>query len=451
MSEGKLNPVAWMEGMFLRPQHLQQRDLWAEERLRYHLHALTPFHWGVADLQLDTEALNAGRVVVSRLEAILRDGTVVRLDDNAFLEPRKFDTTRKAVEVWLGLRQLSSTDANVGYEGNGASYSRWTTRDVSLPDWTRGGGHADVALLYPNLRLLLSGEEKERELYESFKLAEIVATGDTKRPFAVSSNFAPPLLTVQASVTLKTELEEILNQLTARVRAAAAQTKSLTVPALPKFWMRYTLARGTPVVRHLLRTGHTSPFDLFGVLVEITGALGALRHEQAVDLPAYDHEDPLTSFRKLIRFLKDELDRIVPDNFRRLPLEFDPAIQCYVARRISMHLLDPNNTYYLALHASIESEELAQLISVHAKSGAPGELRQVFIPAALKGLRLDRLPGAPVEIESMPGHLYFKLDQHTARGAMWRNVQQEGAFGLFLGRLHDARAYLYVVTPEVDR
>ena len=33
MATRRLNPVAWSEGMFLRPQHLQQRDLFEAERL----------------------------------------------------------------------------------------------------------------------------------------------------------------------------------------------------------------------------------------------------------------------------------------------------------------------------------------------------------------------------------------------------------------------------------
>ena len=57
MATRRLTPVAWTEGMLLRPQHLQHHDVFLEDRLRYHLRALDPFHWGIRELVVDEEAL----------------------------------------------------------------------------------------------------------------------------------------------------------------------------------------------------------------------------------------------------------------------------------------------------------------------------------------------------------------------------------------------------------
>jgi hypothetical protein len=50
------------------------------------------------------------------------------------------------------------------------------------------------------------------------------------------------------------------------------------------------------VLRHLLGTGETRPFELYGALVEAAGALAAFKLREAAELPAYDHENPWPCF-----------------------------------------------------------------------------------------------------------------------------------------------------------
>ena len=76
MASGRLNPVAWTEGMFLRPQHFQQHDVYLEERLRYHLHALNPHHWGVRELVINEDALADNRFEIQQIEAVMPGGTI---------------------------------------------------------------------------------------------------------------------------------------------------------------------------------------------------------------------------------------------------------------------------------------------------------------------------------------------------------------------------------------
>jgi type VI secretion system protein ImpJ len=168
MSSGKLNPVAWMEGMFLRPQHLQQSDLSSDARLRYHLHALNPFHWGVREIAFDEEALAENRIVVTRLEAVLRDGTLVKVPGNARIEGRTFAKGQDRVSVYLALRSWSDQDPNLESEETGALKARNRLRALEIPDANRGGLPSTVEVLEPTLRLLLSGEEAELGLYEAF-------------------------------------------------------------------------------------------------------------------------------------------------------------------------------------------------------------------------------------------------------------------------------------------
>ena len=206
MTTRPLNPVAWSEGMFLRPQHLQQSELYGDARLHYHLRALNPFHWGVAKLEVDEEALNDHRVALLALDAVLPGGTIVRYPGNALVETREFDPAAERLSLYLGLRHLSPSEPNAAPLEEGARNVRWMVQPEELPDLQRGGYMTPVDLVYPNLRLFFDGQEHDLEVHESMKIAEIRATGQLKTPFALSPTYCPPLLAMQAFAPLFDEV-----------------------------------------------------------------------------------------------------------------------------------------------------------------------------------------------------------------------------------------------------
>ncbi len=444
MPLNRLNPVAWTEGMLLRPQHLQHHALFSDERLRYHLRTLEPFHWGVRDLSFDEDALAEGRVVPLRLDAVMPGGTIVRHPGNVILDERSFETSSERVDVFLGLRNVSETDANAAPAGNGARNVRYVLRTEELPDLIRGGFEAPVDLAYPNLRLFLSGEEADLEGFESFKLAEVVATGELKRPFALSPRYVPPLLAIEAAPLLFEEVAKIVSQISQKVRVVAGRTATIAIADLPLMWMRYTLARMTPLLRHLLSTGETRPFDLYSALVECAGALAAFRHPEAVELPLYSHADLYGCFHELIRFIDVKLGESIPTRFVRLDMPFDGAKKYYVTDAVSLELADPRNAFYLAIKAAIDAKELGELVVKHGKaSSRSGVVPLVMLNVA--GLRIEALPAAPTDIAGETGFQYFRVEPH---GKEWTKVREEGGFALSLGKLEQAAVRLYVVKPE---
>ena len=87
MTLKRTSPVAWMEGMFLRPHHLQQYDLFLESRDIAYLGALEHFGWGLIHLELEKESLNNFVLGVKSLRAVLPGGTLVDVPGNARLAP----------------------------------------------------------------------------------------------------------------------------------------------------------------------------------------------------------------------------------------------------------------------------------------------------------------------------------------------------------------------------
>jgi len=437
-----VHPVAWLEGMFLRPQHLQQRDQFDEARLRDAVRSLDPFHYGVRALELNEAALSDHRFEVLRLEAVLPGGLALRYPGNCTLETREFDPAAEAVDVFLAVRRFAPGEAQSAALESGAREVRYRVRAEEVPDLNRGANEAPVDFLVPNARLFLGGERLEIEQHDAFRLARVVATGELKRPFALAPDYAPPLLALQASPLLDDELAKLVSQLAARMRVVAGRTATIAIADLPRMWMRYTLARVTPLLRHLLSTGATRPFELYSVLVETAGALASFSLAEPFEAPRYDHDALHPCFHELIRFIERELEKALPDRFTELEMRHDRT--AYTTKELTRDLADARNHFFLAIKAPIDAQELGGLVREFGKCAARDELASITM-MNLAGLRLEPLPAAPTEIAARVGFQYWKLEPH---GKLWNRVRDDCTLALSLGKLEGADVRLYVVSAE---
>jgi type VI secretion system protein ImpJ len=289
----------------------------------------------------------------------------------------------------------------------------------------------------------LSGEENALEQHQTIKIAEIEATGKTKQPFAIWPQYAPPLLAVQAHGLLLDELQQLVSQMAGSARIVAGRTTTIAVGDLDKVYMRYTLARMTPLLQHLLETGETKPYPLYSALIETAGALSCFRLQEVAELPRYDHKDVYRCFHELIQIIRANLEA-EPYRFREFELTFDPSKSAYATTELNTDDVDPRNIYYLAVKADMDSQELRQLVAEHGKASSKSGV--TFLEEfKVSGLRIEQLLAAPTEIAGPPGFEYFKLDPH---GDHWNKIRDEFTFALSLGKLESADARLYVVRPS---
>ena len=56
------NRVIWSDGLFLQPQHFQQQDRAFERYIESRCHALTPFSWGLTDIEFESDLLRIGKI-----------------------------------------------------------------------------------------------------------------------------------------------------------------------------------------------------------------------------------------------------------------------------------------------------------------------------------------------------------------------------------------------------
>src|ERR1019366_7539996 len=69
----------WQDGMFMWPHHMQQEERLQGERIRVTNQWNVHHNWGLRLLDLDPDAFKSGRLAIRRLQARLRDGTLVEV------------------------------------------------------------------------------------------------------------------------------------------------------------------------------------------------------------------------------------------------------------------------------------------------------------------------------------------------------------------------------------
>src|SRR5260370_13172867 len=67
--------VAWSEGLFLRPHHLQQNDRYHEHLLESRVRTSTPYPWGFSELEIDRDLTQQSKFALRRAAGIMPDGT----------------------------------------------------------------------------------------------------------------------------------------------------------------------------------------------------------------------------------------------------------------------------------------------------------------------------------------------------------------------------------------
>src|SRR5438132_14170626 len=74
--------IVWSEGLFLRPQHLQQQDRYFERYVETRCHALRSNSWGLTELEVERDLLSIGQLGLARAAGVFPDGTPFRLPDD---------------------------------------------------------------------------------------------------------------------------------------------------------------------------------------------------------------------------------------------------------------------------------------------------------------------------------------------------------------------------------
>jgi type VI secretion system protein ImpJ len=441
-------PVSWAEGMFLKPHHLQQADLFQDARLAYHLRVLNGYHWGVAKLRIDVDALENMMFRVVTCEAVLPDGLVVRAPDDAVVEERSFQDefppAAAALDVYLTVKALA---------GDAAGADRYVRESETRRDLLMRDNDAPIEFLVPRAQLLFAAGPADERLagLQWLKIAQVRRTGRQVPRFELVPGFVPAALCLQASPGLARAVTDVLERLVAASttfgqfrRARGPDALGYGVGDLEQLLARVTINQYAPALMHALLNDGIHPYAAYGLLAGLRGALTSYFPDEDVSaFPPYEHTDLGGCFAQLGDEVRRLLERLLPQHYVELPLE---RTQDIFATPIEESLFGRTSVWVLGLHGI--GEEAVRRRMNDAKVTSTQDMPQL-VNYASNGVPVRYLVQPPAQIPRYAGWTYFEVDAGDSR---WKRIKEDASFALHLVNAEPSlEGRLFAVLSERER
>ncbi|MBK8264214.1 MAG: type VI secretion system baseplate subunit TssK [Nannocystis sp.] len=431
---------SWSDGLLLCPQHLQQLSGYHDARLDARLAALSSEPWGVLELRIDPAALAAGSLRLTRLRALLPDGTPVDIDADRDALPARpiaphFPPDAPTLPVHLALPELRRGAANIARSGD-TTHHRYRVIELELPDLHHSGATRPIELLLPAPRLLLGDEPQGG--HTALKIAELCRAADGS--FAIVDPYIPPLLALRGSAWLRHALAELIAVAIARWRAlrvelhrqrgaAEAEARDLGRTALLQI-----LGRTIPPLMHQGDAPIAAPRDLFERLLALAGELALfVRDADPSALPRYQHDDLRASFGPLFATIRAQIGAAL--RVDHIDLGLTQREDGLWIAELGDDRLASARTIVLVIAAEganhLPPEGIAELIKVAAWRRIPALVRSNSRGAPLR--HLTRPPAAlPIDSDER-AYLIDPRDPH------WREALEERSLAVHLSTPCDPR------------
>lgn len=398
--------ILWGEGLFLRPQHFQRQDAYHEARLAQAMRWLRPHAWGLAALDVDEDALAAGLLRVLSLQAVMPDGEIVCAPrDDELPEPVPLEAAEAGSTWELVLEPMRADAANYASGDDRSLAARYAAHASAARDWFTGAPEAELVVLRRRPRLQPAGSAGIG--VPLLRLRRRAAGG-----CELDRDFVPPALVLAGAPSLLALQRRVIERL--RVRLAALHglrlgTAGLGVDtrAADPAALALMQAAGAGCARLAQLGPGSAPEQLFGVLLELAGALSAFAPEPAADLPAYTHADAGAGFAALEALLRERLEAVAAE--RCISIAFDESRASLRVARLDAAAPGPGTTLYLSAQADMPLAALIEAVPARLKLGAPEDLERL-VHSAVSGVRLVHAAQWPAALPLPPGACCFLVE-----------------------------------------
>jgi type VI secretion system protein ImpJ len=423
--------IVWSEGLFLRPQHLQQQDRYLERYIETRCHTLRSYTWGLAELEIERDLLAIGKLGLRRAVGVFPDGTPFRMpDDEPLPPPLDIDTRMRdqIVHLAVPLRKPGALDASRGPTRD--SLVRYTVEELEVRDNTSTS--ASMALLeVAKLQSKLLPDSEPGEDYARIPIAHVIECRADKQ-VVLDDRFIPTVLDARASTRLSTFLTELVGLLHQRGEALAGRVSATGRGAsaeIADFLMLQVINRYEPLVAHLADSGTVHPEDLYRLLIAAAGELATFTapSKRRPPLPGYRHDRLRESFEPVMAALRASLSAVLEQTAVPIPLE--PKKFGISVAAIADRSLLTGAVFILAARADMPGEELRRAFPLQLKIGPVEKIRDL-VNLQLPGIPVHPVPVAPRQIPYHAGFVYFEIDQSHE---LWRLLQTSGGIALHVG------------------
>lgn len=470
-------PVHWHEGMFLRPHHFQAADRYWADQVRQTSRWDLNYNWGIRRIDIDTAALNNYRFVINQLQARLRDGTVIRVPQDANiaeLDLHNAFANQDTVEVMLAVPTLEIGRANVGGHVDDNVRYRVEAPPGGVPDENSGQNARPLQFRRLNLTLLLSGQDPAG--YETLPLATLSRSTQGDATPQLHEPYIPPLLASDAWPVLKGRiLGDVYHKIGTLVRQLAETVKLRQITFLdtdPEARQMFEglrlLNEGAAAARLIARTDGLHPLVAYTELCRLVGqfAIFDSLSPSCPDLPDYDHDNLGECFFTVKRYLDKLLNLSIFD----LKFQQRPFAGHGLQMRVEMEepWLAPGWAMYVGVESNLQSGEVIALLTsgqMNMKIASSDRVEEVYA-RGLRGMEFRHDAQPPRVLPISRSNTYFQVNrspdewpfvQRTRRLAIRLNERLldgdlEGKREVLIrgqpGRQPIMRFTLYIIPPK---
>lgn len=423
--------VVWSEGLFLRPQHFQQHDRYIESYVQAICSGQRNHQWGIQELAIDEDMLGLGKLSITRIRAILPDGSPINAPLND-MTPMPLDVpedTRDAiVYVTLPLKRRDAIE--VDSDPNSGSLARFIPAEYEARD--NNAGPADViAVQVGQLNIGLKLETENLGAYACLGVARIIEVRSDKKVI-LDKNFIPTALNCHAEAHLTGYLTELVGLLRQRGEALAGRVSEAGrggIAEIADFMLLQAINRYEPLYRHLSFSNAVHPEDLYTLMITTAGELATFssKTRRPNEYEAYRHDDMLATFSPVMNNLRRALGTVMEQSAVHLTMEAH-AYGIHVAVLADRNLLK-TSYFVLAAKADIPTEQLNTRFPAQVKSGPVEKIRDL-VNLQLPGIKLRPLPVTPRQIPYHAGFTYFELERSND---LWKEMATSGGFAFHIG------------------
>lgn len=411
------NKVVWTEGLFLRTQHLQQQDRYAEWMVRRSLRSTPLQSWGFSLLTLDPNAIEAGMIGISAAKGVLPDGTLFSIPEATIeIDPISVKTDMKAGLVRLAIPAERADAAQIDPSHAQPSGTRYRGAFISVRDAIRNGADpsdVEVARLAPRL---LSPDD-ETEGYTTLPIARIEGL-NADGSVNLDPGFLAPSLMLEAIPGYAQFLKELVTGLDRIAQAHGGMVLDGTGASMENLLILELANSARPRLAHMLAQDNMHPSDLFMELSGLAGRMATFgsSSRRLAELPVYNHADPQLAFDALtdtIRSLVLSLRHVEPSSRR---LEVKRYSDNVWTVRIDNPEIITNGRIVIRIGGDMSEAMLRKIFVDQATVGSADTFDDLWT-SKLPGIPLKPLHSQPREIPYDGDRLCLELDRKSEHWA----------------------------------
>jgi type VI secretion system protein ImpJ len=427
--------VHWHEGMFLRPHHFQAAERFYADQVRRSGRFDVHYNWGLRALDFDPAALRNYRFEVHRLEARLRDGTVVvSTRDQDPLAGLDLKTVMDdvppggTVDLLVGVPMLQLGRPNAAADGLDTRYHTDAPRETT-PDENSGQNPRLVQFRRLNTRLFASTQDTSG--FETIPVARLERSTQATAPPQLQTAYIPPVLACDAWAGLGDGVVgQVYNRVGTMVKQIAQQARDQRIafdsnsPEDRKVFERLrALNEGYAALGVVARAAGVHPFDAYLELCRLAGRLAIFGKNMSVpdeDMPPYDHDDLGRCFFAVKRLIDDLLTQDFNQGY-----ENRPFVGAGLRMRVAMEpsWLAPAAQVLVGVESPLPPADAARLLTgrLNMKIGAFERVDEIF-RLGLRGLDFVPVPNPPRVLPASPRLTYFQISRDAATRDEWEHV-----------------------------